>query len=195
MAKDNMLDMMRSLGVGIVVTPEHEALIKDKISTDRTFRQNLRDYLSILDSMTTTGRAVQLVSGLLPRLTEMRKSLGLSEGFDVPLTTWIFNNKEELKVLCEEQKSGCFVATACYGSPDCTEVLLLRQFRDEHLLRTSFGKWFVRFYCKSSPPLARLLWHHPTLRKIARAFVVAPAVRSLRLVLRLSRDAGRRLGK
>ena len=80
------------------------------------------------------------------------------------------------------KKSGCFVATACYGSPDCPEVLVLRHFRDEHLLPSSFGNWLVRLYCKCSPPLARVLRGHPTLRKMVRAFVVAPAVRLVRWV-------------
>ncbi len=82
------------------------------------------------------------------------------------------------------EKSGCFVATACYGSSDCPEVLLLRQYRDEHLLPVAFGNWLVRVYYRFSPPVADLLRRRRILRDTVRMVVVAPLVRILRLVVK-----------
>ena len=48
---------------------------------------------------------------------------------------------------------GCYIATCVYGSYDCPEVWTLRRFRDEKLLPTAPGRWFVKCYYKLSPKL------------------------------------------
>jgi hypothetical protein len=40
------------------------------------------------------------------------------------------NSKTNAK---KENKCGCYIATACYGSYDCIQVLAFRRFRDEYL--------------------------------------------------------------
>lgn len=54
-----------------------------------------------------------------------------------------------------EQKSGCYIATAVYGSYDCPEVWTLRRFRDNTLDRTWYGRAFIRAYYAVSPALVR----------------------------------------
>ena len=54
-----------------------------------------------------------------------------------------------------EDKSGCFVATACFGNYDAPEVLVLREYRDTELLKTNYGRLFVKIYYYISPFLAR----------------------------------------
>src|SRR5690349_6690525 len=44
------------------------------------------------------------------------------------------------------KKKMCFVATAAYGSPMATEVITLSDFRDDVLLRSTFGQFFVDAY-------------------------------------------------
>ena len=56
-----------------------------------------------------------------------------------------------------EQKSGCYIATAVYGSYDCPEVWTLRRFRDNTLDRTWYGRAFIRTYYAVSPTLDRLV--------------------------------------
>ena len=64
--------------------------------------------------------------------------------------------------------SGCFIATAAFGSADETPVLTLRTYRDAFLLERSWGRAFVRAYYTVSPPLARIIEGNPVLRAFVR---------------------------
>lgn len=74
---------------------------------------------------------------------------------------------------------GCFVATACYGNYDAPEVLVLRQFRDDKLLQSFFGRVFVKFYYSVSPFFATLISKSDTLKKSVRQYFLEPIVRKL----------------
>lgn len=55
----------------------------------------------------------------------------------------------------QQANSGCYVATAVYGSYDCPPVWTLRRFRDESLASTWCGRTFIRTYYAISPTLVR----------------------------------------
>lgn len=73
----------------------------------------------------------------------------------------------------QQIKSGCFIATAAYGSAYAPEVEFLRSFRDSVLLNCWPGKAFVRFYYRVSPPLAGFIAHSELLRIMVR-FALRP---------------------
>lgn len=62
---------------------------------------------------------------------------------------------EQPQVQKKKSKSGCYIATAVYGSYDCPEVWTLRRFRDNTLDRTWYGRAFIRTYYAVSPTLVR----------------------------------------
>jgi len=63
---------------------------------------------------------------------------------------------------------GCFIATAAYGSYLDPHVMVLRNFRDNVLLKNSVGRVFVNAYYQASPPLAAFIAKHNTLRALTR---------------------------
>lgn len=52
-------------------------------------------------------------------------------------------------------KNGCYVATCVYGSYDCSEVWMLRRYRDNYLDNHYFGKIFIKIYYAISPTLVK----------------------------------------
>jgi hypothetical protein len=51
--------------------------------------------------------------------------------------------------------SGCYIATAVYGSYDCPQVWTLRRYRDNTLAKTWYGRSFIRTYYAISPTLVK----------------------------------------
>lgn len=72
----------------------------------------------------------------------------------------------------------CIIATVAYGTPMAEEVKILREFRDEYLLTNQPGRDFVNLYYKMSPPIARFIYDHPSLKPIVRAGLVPAVVMS-----------------
>lgn len=72
-------------------------------------------------------------------------------------------------------KSGCYIATAVYGSYNCDEVFALRKFRDDCLSKSVPGKLFIEVYYAVSPYLAKLLPYNSLvsihIKKILNLFV------------------------
>lgn len=64
---------------------------------------------------------------------------------------------EAINKRMEEKKnsSGCYVATAVYGSYDCPEVWTLRRFRDYDLAEKWYGRAFIRTYYAISPTIVK----------------------------------------
>ena len=62
----------------------------------------------------------------------------------------------------------CFISTAAFGSESAPEVEIFRKFRNQILLKNFFGRSFVKFYYKVSPPLAEIISENEYLKARAR---------------------------
>ncbi|SDE86169.1 Ribosomal protein L7/L12 C-terminal domain-containing protein [Mucilaginibacter pineti] len=100
--------------------------------------------------------------------------------------TWASSSKKrdtQIDELVMDQnaktKSGCFIATACYGDYDAAEVLVLRKFRDERLMQSFAGKVFVQFYYAISPFLAKQIDKSDALKKYIRNGILNPIIARL----------------
>jgi|SRR5579864_431414 len=74
----------------------------------------------------------------------------------------------------------CFVATACYGSPQHPAVAFLCELRDREVKATELGRRFMRpvehVYYRFGPHLAMYLRRHQFMRITTRLFVVGPVI-------------------
>ena len=64
--------------------------------------------------------------------------------------------------------SGCFIATAAYGTPAAADIDVLRDFRDRYLAATLPGRAFIAAYYRASPRLAAQLRERPGARAAVR---------------------------
>lgn len=71
--------------------------------------------------------------------------------------------------------SGCFIATAAYGTPMAREIQSLRDVRDAYMMNTALGAAFADAYYRISPPIARAVSEYPAAKTVVRA-VLAPVV-------------------
>ena len=78
-------------------------------------------------------------------------------------------------------KSGCYIATAVYGSYDCPEVWTLRRFRDNQLATNFWGLAFIKTYYFLSPALVKLFGKQKWFLRFWKA-------RLNRLVSKLNRE-------
>jgi hypothetical protein len=78
------------------------------------------------------------------------------------------DNPPNLKPVTLEKPGGCYIATMAYGDYDHPQVIELRNFRDDVLLKTSFGRFFVIAYYFISPKLVRVLKRHSKTNKLIR---------------------------
>lgn len=68
----------------------------------------------------------------------------------------------------QQPKSGCFIATAAFGTPMATEIDALRQFRDEKLVRNLVGRRLTEMYYRLSPPVAGIIARSEKMRVLVR---------------------------
>lgn len=91
--------------------------------------------------------------------------------------------KEEVEKIALENNieiqkdSKCFIATAAYGSPLAQEVIILKNFRDNVLLKSFAGKLFVYTYYIISPPIASMVKKSDFLKTITLKYVLSPVLK------------------
>ena len=67
-----------------------------------------------------------------------------------------------------KKSEGCYIATMAYGDYDHPQVMELRKYRDQVLLKSVPGRLFVRFYYWISPKMVKLLSGHDSINKAIR---------------------------
>jgi YVTN family beta-propeller protein len=78
--------------------------------------------------------------------------------------------------------SGCFIATASFGSYLDPHVQTLREFRDKYLTNNILGRKFIDIYYEYSPPIATYISKHDVL-KITTRVALTPIVYFIRYPL------------
>lgn len=82
--------------------------------------------------------------------------------------TWEGDDSDPQFIKTPTTSSGCYVATAVYGSYDCPQVWTLRRYRDNTLAQTWYGRAFIRTYYAISPTLVKWFGHTNWFKKMWR---------------------------
>ena len=80
---------------------------------------------------------------------------------------------------CYAPSGFCFIATAAYGTETAAELNILRDFRDQVLLKNALGSRFVETYYGVSPPIADFIARNNCLRTVVRELFIDPVVNLL----------------
>ncbi|MFH2047041.1 MAG: CFI-box-CTERM domain-containing protein [Pseudomonadota bacterium] len=128
----------------------------------------------------TLGLALAQKGNTAEAITNLEKALSIDSSLD-PLKTVLSQLKAaggqgSTSAAGQKDGSGCFVATACYGSYEAPEVKALRAFRDKRLLPSPIGAILVRAYYRISPPIASALRSRPWARRLVKRFLIDPVV-------------------
>jgi hypothetical protein len=67
--------------------------------------------------------------------------------------------------------SGCYIATMAYGDYEHPQVLELRKFRDEVLLKSNLGTYLVKIYYKVSPRMVEILKNQKSVNSAIRGIL------------------------
>jgi hypothetical protein len=113
------------------------------------------------------------------KITELKSNITYTVGMRVrggcvnegPLVTFTFKTKPAMF----KQLSGCFIATAAYGSALQPQVQALRRLRDRARVGSGWAALTIGIYERSSPPLAAVLRDSEVGRALVRE-ALAPLV-------------------
>lgn len=137
----------------------------------------------MLPTSETHGSYVQKVDkvGAPPGATHLRIRLlgtGWSEGAEVRF--------DEIGVwppgggFWDRLRDWCFIATAAYGTRTASQLNVLRDFRDQVLLRNAVGALLVETYYRVSPSIAGFIARSAFMRGVVRTMLLDPTVHFLR---------------
>ena len=85
----------------------------------------------------------------------------------------------------DDNRNGCLIATAAYGTELAPQVQMLREIRDNTLLSTASGSSFMtgfnQMYYAFSPAVADLERENPAFREVVRA-AITPLISTLSIM-------------
>jgi len=84
------------------------------------------------------------------------------------------DSAKRIETLKAKKKSGCFIATAAYGTAECTDVMILQAFRDEVLQSSKIGAHLIQIYYSVSPTIANVISRSNAIKAMVRNLIVKP---------------------
>ena len=128
------------------------------------------------------------IDSLSAKLTQARNLIATIRQMDMSSATKnrlltnitsIVSSDNQIKAAIESRSSGCYIATMAYGSYEHPQVLILREYRDHKLSRSTLGRAFIKSYYAASPYFVVALKNHHRINKLIR-FILNVFIRSLK---------------
>ncbi len=113
------------------------------------------------------------------RFVEWTGNVATIDDLNAASTTVIADGDYSITANFEEVppvSTGCFIATAAYGTPTAEQIDVLREFRDVVLLQSAAGSRLVALYYWLGPSVADFMVGSELLRTLVREFLVDPLV-------------------
>lgn len=82
--------------------------------------------------------------------------------------------------MAKPTRSNCFIATAILKNPMHPDIIFLKKYRDEYLVKYSMGRIFIRSYYFLSPPIAIIISKHRLISSFVRKIILNPIVKIVR---------------
>jgi tetratricopeptide (TPR) repeat protein len=161
--------------------PRSEVAAKAALAFCRSAFKSLKEGAQTLDAEEFKTKESSL-DGFINSLRELNPELAKKIEESLGDQETKPSSQPQAKPASSNAKSGCFVATACYGDYDHPAVMELRQFRDRFLEPSDAGRAFIRWYYKWAPPFADLIARTKVLRALGRALIVRPSVMIARIM-------------
>lgn len=142
------------------------ALAYEKTSEDIKQKACLKILYSLSNSVNLLNdRGIDVLNRGIAKYVQIAENEGVEELNNIDVSTVKFKS------------SGCFIATAVYGTPYANEVILLKDFRDNWLLNFKLGKLFVAFYYWISPPIANQIAKSNSLKEFTKSMLIVPLLK------------------
>jgi len=142
------------------------ALAYEKSGEDLKQKACLKLLYSLYNSVNLLNdRGVDVLNRGIEKYVQIAEKEGVEELNNIDVNNVKFKN------------SGCFIATAIYGSPYANEVVILKEFRDNWLLNFKLGKAFVTFYYWISPPIANQISKSNSLQVFTKSMLIIPLIK------------------
>lgn len=176
------------------ISGEVDDIIKDQIMAPGIPRPNHKTIPVLRIRLKTTDRKlVQIIyKGDYPGDVSVGQELtvvGVNKGGVIHAIS-IFNKTTNSWTTKKGGCLNCLIATAVYGSSYSNEVVQLRYFRDDFLMRNKLGREFVTFYYKRSPSIAKLIEKHQFIKLVTKHFLVKPCFGLARVYSIKARNKG-----
>lgn len=71
----------------------------------------------------------------------------------------------------QKKSEGCYIATMVYGDYDHPKVMILRRYRDNILVKSIYGRAFIKTYYWLSPKLVKILSNYKRINSIIRCML------------------------
>lgn len=135
--------------------------------------ESWKEGIEVFQTYTRQLSSLTAISGIQKLIDERGV---LIKKYDPSYVTPSINKSSSVSSSTDASSSGCYVATAVYGSYNCPQVWTLRRFRDNILDATWYGRAFIKIYYAISPTLVkwcgetswfRRLWRKPLDKLVA----------------------------